>query len=254
MTRAPLRLAWIDTRAARYAVEHWHYSGTIPVASQAKLGVWEHDQFIGAIIFGKGSGQATNGLSYGLAERDQIAELTRIALRTHTTPVSRMISIAVRMIRRQSPGLRLLISFADPAYGHNGAIYQASNWTYTGTTAAKYDYRDRRGRRYNDRQVAPNGQIRQFGKTTPAPREDECERIWVPGKHRYLYPLDAETAETVAALAKPHPKPVDQAALNTERTRIETDLRQKATGKPPRQPAGRGRFDSDPVAPSPTQP
>ncbi len=60
----------------------------------------------------------------------ECAELCRIALAKHETLVSRILSIAVRMLKREMPGIRLLVSYADLNQGHVGKIYQASNWVF----------------------------------------------------------------------------------------------------------------------------
>ena len=64
----------------------------------------------------------------------ECAELCRVALDKHRTPVTRILAIAIRMLKREMPGLRLLVSYADLNQGHLGKIYQASNWIYVGTT------------------------------------------------------------------------------------------------------------------------
>ena len=46
-------------------------------------------------------------------------------------------SVAIKMLRRQSPGLRLLVSYADPEQGHHGGIYQGGNWIYLGHSIAQ---------------------------------------------------------------------------------------------------------------------
>jgi hypothetical protein len=50
-----LYLDWCSHEAAKFAVEHWHYSKVIPKSKLAKIGVWEDGTFIGAIIFGVGA-------------------------------------------------------------------------------------------------------------------------------------------------------------------------------------------------------
>ena len=54
-----LRLDWCTYKAAKYAVEHWHYSRRMPDPKCAKIGVWEDGHFIGAVIFSRGV-SATN--------------------------------------------------------------------------------------------------------------------------------------------------------------------------------------------------
>ena len=56
----------------------------------------------------------------------ECAELCRVALTKHETPVSKIISIACRMLKKAMPGLRLVVSFADPERGHVGVVYQGA--------------------------------------------------------------------------------------------------------------------------------
>lgn len=185
----------------------WHYSRTMPASKVVRLGVWENGRFIGAIIFGVGSGNATDGRRYGLTRNGEMAELVRVALRKHKTPVSRLNSIALKMVKRANPGIRLVVSFADPAQGHHGGIYQAGGWIYTGRSAKVSFYRTKTGRMLHSRVVSESGIKSHFGKRVKARgRPSECERIAMPGKYRYLFPLDPEIRSRVTELAQPYPK------------------------------------------------
>ena len=123
-SRPELRLDWCSHEAAKYAVEKWHYSRTMPKSKLAKIGVWESKAFVGCVIFGVG---ATRQLvaSYGLRPEEG-CELVRVAMANHLSPVTRVIAIALRMIRKEFPGLKMVVSFADPDQGHHGGIYHIS--------------------------------------------------------------------------------------------------------------------------------
>jgi len=202
--RPDLRLDWAAGKAARWACERWHYTGTMPNAG-VKIGVWEGGEFVGVILFGIGAGASTKGTRYGLAERFEVAELVRIALRPdHAHPVSRCVSIAIRMLRRQSPRLRLLISFADSGQGHHGGIYQAGGWTYAGITADDRAY-EVHGIVRHPRTIASNG-WKQSQRWLRANVDPAARVIRTPPKHRYLYPLDDEMRLRVEPFAQPYPK------------------------------------------------
>lgn len=112
MSKADLRLDWCSYRAAKWAVEHWHYSKRMPAGKAAIVGVWEFGKFIGCVIFSRGANNHI-GNPYGL-NQTEVCELTRVALTEHVAPVSRIVGISVRMLKKQSPGLRLIVSYADP--------------------------------------------------------------------------------------------------------------------------------------------
>jgi hypothetical protein len=196
--RPELRVDWCSYQAAKYAVEKWHYSKTMPVSKRVTIGAWEDGIFIGSIVFSWG---ANPNLSkpYGL-NMTECVELVRVALAPHISPTSKIVSQAVKMLERQSPGVRLVVSYADTREAHVGIIYQAMNWTYTGDTSVKFDYelngrvlqrRSYTGRNFNGtRRRVPLG----------------ANKIQSPSKHRYLYPLDRAMRRQIAPLAQPYPK------------------------------------------------
>jgi len=200
MDKVDLKIDWATYEAAKYAVEHWHYSRSLSSGRNVYIGVWEGGKFIGVIVFGIGSGNATNGKGYGLARSHEMAELTRIALTKHETPISRIVKIAIQFIRRQSPGLRMIISMADPMHGHHGGIYQAGNWIYTGQTAEDYQYQLPDGRYVHHRTA-----------TSLLKSVAGRQKKKLPGKYRYLMPLDDEIRKRIEPLRKPYPKRPKQA-------------------------------------------
>lgn len=200
-----LRLDWCSAEAARFACEHWHYSKSLPAPPRVHVGVWEDGVFKGAILFSRGASQ--NLLKPYRLKQTEGCELTRVALKDHKTPVSRMVSIAIKLLKKHSPGLRLIVSFADPMQGHLGAIYQAGNWIFSGMTSPDYFHVDKTGKKWHSRQVRKNGApVRQFGeyRLTPNPKEMTC--VSTLGKYRYLMPLDGEMRNQVEPLRKPYPK------------------------------------------------
>ena len=112
------------------ACKRWHYSRSFPSARTVTIGAWEDGQFVGAMVFSLGANRHI-ARPYGLTPL-QVCELVRVALTKHRTPVSRILAIGLRMLKQQSPGVRLVVSYADSARGHHGGIYQAGNWIYTG--------------------------------------------------------------------------------------------------------------------------
>lgn len=203
-----LRLDWCSHKAAEYACKSWHYSKTLPVPPLVKVGVWENKRYIGCILFSRGASPDLMK-PYGLTQT-QGCELTRVALTSHDSPVSRIMAQAIRMMKRENPKLRLIVSFADQSKGHHGGIYQATNWIYAGMSAPSVEYwKD--GKRWHTRQLSEKGYTIQFGAKRVVPKPSDCEKIKVPGKHRYLMPLDAEMKDRILPLAKPYPKRVKQA-------------------------------------------
>jgi len=201
-----LRLDWCSYTAAKYAVEHWHYSKTMPVNKTVRLGVWEDDKFIGAVIFSCGSaGVGGIGKSLGMANT-QIVELSRVALQGHQSPVTRIVKVALRLLAERNPGLVLVVSYADPEHGHVGAIYQAGNWIYTGRSAKDKAYIDASGRRWHSRSVSESGYKVHCGIRTRCPKPSTMREVDVEPKYRYMMPLTPAARQRIEPLRKPYPK------------------------------------------------
>lgn len=201
-----LRIAWCGRDAAHFACTRWHYSRSLPASKSVFLGVWEGQAFIGCVIFGYGANRNL-AQAYGLTQT-ACCELTRVALRSHVTPVSRIIAISLRMLRAHCPGLRLIVSYADPAEGHHGGIYQAGGWIYDGTldNSNGVAYFDVTGQKLHKRQLSARGVMRINGQVRRVPRFSECRKERIPAKHRYLMPLDRDMHAQLLRRARPYPK------------------------------------------------
>lgn len=204
MKRPTLLVDYCSYPAAKYAVEHWHYSGCMPTGKTVKCGVWEDGQYVGCVIFSRGA-TGNLGKSYGLMQTE-ICELTRVALQEHRAPVSQIVTYAIKLLRQSSPGIRLLVSYADPAQDHYGGIYQAMNWVYVGTKQTHVF-------RVCGELVHPKtlhsrygygGQSMAFLKSIDPLAERVTEGML---KHKYLYPMDRAMRRQIMPLAQPYPKP-----------------------------------------------
>lgn len=213
-SRPELKIDWCSHEAAKYACEHWHYSKRMIVGKSAKFGVWKDEVFCGAIVFGSGSSGVGNmWKAFGLTTEGG-CELQRVALRTHRTQVSRIIAIALRLLKSKYPGLRLVVSYADPYENHHGGIYQAGGWIFIGTGSATPVWIDRHGRMLHDRSVTPDG-IRRGRYPSRCAVKSECTRIDRPPKYKYLMPLDTAMRKQIEPLRKPYPKRVRSVASDT---------------------------------------
>lgn len=195
MSKSELKLDWCSHAAAKFAVERWHYSRCIPKSKLAKIGVWEDSKFIGVVVFGVG---ATSDLvkRYGLKPQ-QGCELVRVALTKHKTTVSRIVSIALQLLRKAFQGLRLVVSFADPDKGHLGGIYQAGNWIFNGMSAASDEY-IYKGKRWQGRSFRNSYKGMEH--------HPKVQIVKGSSKYRYLMPLDKEMRKQIESLRKPYPK------------------------------------------------
>lgn len=199
-----LRLDWCSYEAAKYAVMNWHYSRRMPASKVNTIGAWENGQFIGTVVFGLGANANIAG-PFRLS-RLTICELARVALRRHGSQVSRIVTIAVRMIRARYPKLGAIVSYADPAQGHAGGIYQAMGWSYLGISQKSTAFLTPTGELVHKRTVSASGHTNMFGKRSLCYRYDQCTKVAIPGKHKYMLPLDPEVRARIESMSKPYPK------------------------------------------------
>jgi hypothetical protein len=152
--------------------------------------------------------------------------MTRIALRPgHVAPVSQVLSVVTRLLRRSNPGLELLISYSDQRQGHDGrGVYAACGWTYLGET-----HREARlslhGREVHARTVSSKFGTRDL-RWLKANIDPNAARIDCPPKHKYALALTPKMRERLAPLARPYPTREQGAESgtpgSTRRGRIDT--------------------------------
>jgi hypothetical protein len=188
--------------AARHAVLNWHYSEAMPSGKLVKFGVWEDDKFIGSVLYGRG---ANNHLlePYGL-EQTEGCELVRVALREHSAPVSQIVAQTIQHLKATQKGLRLIVSFADPAQNHHGGIYQAMNWIYAGHSNPQ------RSLVIDGEAVHKRTASSLYGTAKPdvIAAKTGKEVYWSEPsyKHVYLYPLDRAMRRKIENLRTAYPK------------------------------------------------
>ena len=199
-----LRIDFASHEAAKYSVARWHYSRCMPKAKLVRLGVWEGKKFCGAIIYGLGANRHI-ARPFGLKDQE-VCELVRVALapgREH--PTSKCVAISLRMLRRQSPGLRLVVSYADAGQGHVGTLYQAVGFFFIGTSDQSYI-------RVRGKVEHPRTLWDRFGRqgqSIPWLRENVdpyAKRVPMAPKLKYVFALDRKLRRDLEAIALPYPK------------------------------------------------
>jgi hypothetical protein len=186
------KLAFTSYEAVKYACKNWHYSRCLPVGKLFKIGVWEEDRFIGCLIYSMGACPQIHRPFN--VKRNEICELTRIALDKHKNPVSKFLSISLKMLKKEMPILKLVVSYADIQQEHHGGIYQATNWIYL-CQIKKEHYIDEQGFSIHCKTF--------YGKPKNLRKKTKTIKTY---KHKYIYCLDKETKKTWMAKSKPYPK------------------------------------------------
>ncbi len=206
-----LRLDWCSFKAAQYACKRWHYSGCLPSGGTVKIGVWESGDFRGCVIFAMGA-TPNVAKTHGL-KQTEICELARVALTVHVSPVSQIVSIAVKLLRRFCPGIRMIVSFADLDQGHHGGIYQAAGWLYQGVSNANgVQGFIVKGRTIHRRSIGSRGWHQSLNWLREH-IDPTTEEFITAGKHKYVFLCDGALRSCVQSL--PYPKRVRSETSDT---------------------------------------
>lgn len=167
----------------KHSCLNYHYAKRVPSSIYYALSIFEDDVFKGVIMFNKG---ANNNLCKSLhLEHTECCELTRIAMKKHKVEVSRIIKIALSLLKRDNKGLKVVVSYADTVYGHTGVIYKASNWYYVGLVNS-FSFFDKK----LQKKVHPRSLYSLYNDMNEIVNTNRYVKINDEPKHKFLYFLD----------------------------------------------------------------
>lgn len=135
-----LVITTLDSRTAARLVVAKHYLHRRPPISHA-FGLYLHGELLGAVTYGT---PASRHLQMGACPSDpgKVIELNRLWL-DDALPANSESWFVSRTLHMLPP--RIVVSYADPVWGHFGYIYRALNFRYAGWTdmdrkTPRYDY------------------------------------------------------------------------------------------------------------------
>lgn len=197
-----LEVTPVSSSVVRPMVERYHYLHSMPAAARYCFGVYLAEELVGAAVFTAGARQG-HRLLVGAKPQD-VVTLARFYL-TDAMPrnsESRVLGIVLRHFRRQT-GIKLVLSYSDPAAGHVGTVYQASGWLYLGQTEPNSYVDVGDGRLHHPRSIYTrygSNNVRHLRATGVT-----ATRVQMPGKHRYVYPLDRSWLWRLRHQHQPYP-------------------------------------------------
>lgn len=166
----------IDSRAAARTVIDHHYLHRKPPISFA-YGLLRDDQLVGVVTFGI---PASRHLQKSLCPSDPqlVLELNRLWV-SDSEPANTKSWFVSRALRCLPP--RLVVSYADPAYGHVGYIYRALNFNYAGWTDM-----ERKTPRFDYIPIDPSQHTRNAFRTGYAEKRRRIAKVkyWIPTGNR----------------------------------------------------------------------
>jgi len=124
----------ISAHEANDFVRRVHYSGKVDTRSQLHIGVFYHGKLEGALQFGPSMAKWNSINLFNEIGWNEFIELHRLAF-TDVLPrnsESRAISVAMKLIKKHAPHVKVVISYADGTQCGDGTIYRASGFILTG--------------------------------------------------------------------------------------------------------------------------
>jgi hypothetical protein len=183
-------------------IESQHYLHSMPSVTRECFAVVLGDVLVGAAVFTQG-GRHAHRVFQGTTPA-QVITLARFWMADGLpgNNESRVLGIVLRLLARQER-YKFILSYADPAAGHVGIIYQATGWLYLGQTEPE------RSLIIDGRPVHPRTASTRYGSNSIAHLRRTGVPVTVkhnPPKHRYAYVLDRSWAWRIRAQVGHYPK------------------------------------------------
>ena len=183
----------VNRKQVKNIIEKYHYTSSIfGVKSKYCFGLYNNENnIVGGMLYGE-LGMPSVWKKYVDNKRD-ILELRRLATKDNlpTNTESYFIGQTIKWLINNTL-IKKIISYADPNYGHDGTIYQATNFEYLGQTknSKVIHYK---GEKYHDKYIRTkyNGELEPFAKELrQALKSGKANMEISEGKHIYLYNLE----------------------------------------------------------------
>lgn len=129
-----IKLKVIPSKIAVPFVKKHHYSGKVVVNSNLHFGAFLDGKLHGVMSFGSSTDKRRMiGLVKG-TKWNEFLELNRMTFDDYLpkNSESRCISQAIKLIKKNAPNIKWIISFANGCSCGDGTIYRASNFVLTG--------------------------------------------------------------------------------------------------------------------------
>lgn len=174
----------IDCNTAKKYIQENHYSHGSHNRPSPCYALFDGEDMIGCMMFATPCSERVRASVFGEDYKDSVTELHRLHILdcTPKNTESWFISRCLKMLKKDKPQIKAVLSFSDTTQGHDGTIYKATNAYRIGATASALFYIDQEGRLRHPRQ---NG-INITKKMAEARGWTPCKR---GAKNRYLWIL-----------------------------------------------------------------
>jgi hypothetical protein len=198
--------------AIKYACINFHYAKSIPVNVHGYSVFNDKNEWCGVILYGTG---ANNNIANTFKlKQGEVIELVRMALNGKQESTSKALAISIKLIKKDVPLCKVIVSYADKDQEHVGTIYQATNWQYIGVSMENKTDSSWivNGKRYHGRIISD--WVKAKGGLKGLTRKEFIQKYYdanavayvTKGKLKYVYVIDKNINEIVQKLTKQYPK------------------------------------------------
>lgn len=130
----------VNYQTAANMVETYHYAHRVPSIVLA-IGMYVDDVLAGCVCYGIPANSNLMDLC-GKENHEKVLELNRLFIHDwagHNSE-SWLIGQSFNWLQKTRPDIQILVSYADSAQNHQGMIYRATNWLFTGFSQSTGNY------------------------------------------------------------------------------------------------------------------
>ena len=171
-----IKILGIKSEETYDILKNMHYAKRIPNIMFC-YGLYENKNLEGIVTYGI---PVSRGLCVGVCGEkfsNDVIELNRLfLLHNKKNQASKLVAESLKLL----PKPKIVVSYADRSMNHNGYIYQATNFIYTGLSAQRKEWRIKDSNKHSRTLTAQH---------TLKEMQNSKDFIFVdrPRKHRYLY-------------------------------------------------------------------
>jgi hypothetical protein len=175
----------ITTAECRPWLEEKHYLRRMTSISYA-FGLFDGARLIGVCTFGNAVPMQMKKSLCGEAWQEKVYELNRLCLQDGLPKNAASYFVARCLIALPHP--TIVVSYADKSVGHNGYIYQACNFMFTGTSHVQKDWKLRGKEHLHSRTLMDEFAFEEDRVAKlKAKYGDDLYQVERPPKYRYVY-------------------------------------------------------------------
>ena len=171
-----IKILGIKSDQTHDILKNMHYAKRIPHIVKS-FGLYECNKLLGIITYGV---PASRSLCVGVCGEKfsyDVIELNRLFLIINKKNLaSFFVAKTLKLLKKP----KIVVSYSDTSMNHNGYIYQASNFFYTGLSAKRKEWRLKNSNKHSKTITE---------QSTLIERKNSHNYIFVnrPQKHRYIY-------------------------------------------------------------------